>query len=46
MKRDANCECAKPILRERAEAKGIAESYCDRCKRPLALRPAAIRPAA
>jgi hypothetical protein len=40
------CECAKPIFRERAEAKGAAESYCARCKRPLGLRPAAVRPAA
>jgi hypothetical protein len=46
LKRDAKCNCPKPILRERAEAKGIAESYCGRCKRPLGLRLAAIRPAA
>ena len=37
------CECAKPILRERAETKGSSESYCARCKRPLGLRLAAIR---
>jgi len=43
---DQKCECAKPILRERSEAKGISESYCDRCKRPLGLRLAAVRPAA
>ncbi len=38
------CECEKPILRERAEAKGISESFCDRCKRPLGLTLAAVRP--
>jgi hypothetical protein len=40
------CECEKPILRERSEWKGSSEAYCDRCKRPLTLRPATIRPAA
>jgi hypothetical protein len=40
------CECEKPILREHAEAKGSSESYCARCKRPIGLRPASIRPAA
>ena len=41
-----NCQCERPILRERAEAKGSSESYCDRCKRPLGLRLAAVRSAA
>jgi len=43
---DPKCECAKPILREHSEAKGISDSYCDRCKRPLGLRLAAVKPAA
>ena len=44
--KQTTCECPKPILRERAEAKGSSESYCDRCKRPLGLRLAAVRSAA
>jgi hypothetical protein len=39
------CECEKPILRERSEWKGASETYCDRCKRPLTLRPATHRAA-
>ena len=35
------CECEKPILRERSERKGVSESYCARCERPLALQLAA-----
>jgi len=46
VKRHDKCICLKPVLRERAEAKGIAESYCGRCKLPLGLRSAAVRPAA
>ncbi len=43
---DQKCECTKPILREHAESKGSSESYCARCKRPIGLRLAAVRPAA
>jgi hypothetical protein len=42
---EPKCECAKPILREHAEAKGSSESFCGRCKRPIGLRLAAIRAA-
>ena len=45
MKLEAKCECERPILRERAEHKGVSESFCDRCKRPIGLRPAAFRAA-
>ena len=38
------CTCEKPLLQERSEWKGSSESFCDRCKRPLGLRLAAIRP--
>ncbi len=38
MKKTLYCECEKPIPRERAEAKGVSESFCGRCERPLALR--------
>lgn len=44
MNSQSKCECEKPILRERAEAKGVSESFCGRCKRPLGLRLAAVRP--
>jgi hypothetical protein len=43
---ESKCECAKPILREQSEAKGSSESFCARCKRPIGLRLAAVRPAA
>jgi hypothetical protein len=46
MKPNETCSCEKPVLRERSEAKGSSESFCDRCKRPLGLRLAAVRPAA
>ena len=39
------CTCEKPLLRERSEQKGSSESWCGRCKRPLALRPAGFRSA-
>ena len=45
MTKQPNCECAKPILRERSERKGVSETYCDRCKRPLGLRTAVRRAA-
>jgi hypothetical protein len=45
MKPEPKCECERPILRERAEQKGISESFCGRCKRQIGLRPAAIRTA-
>ena len=40
-----NCQCERPILRERAEQKGASERFCGRCKRPIGLRPAAGRTA-
>ena len=43
MKPEPKCECERPILRERAEQKGISESFCGRCKRPIGLRLAAVR---
>ena len=43
--KQTTCECAKPILHERSEAKGSSESECARCKRPIGLRLAAIRAA-
>jgi hypothetical protein len=46
MKTEQKCECERPILRERAQRKGVSESFCDRCKRPLSLQLAAVRPAA
>jgi hypothetical protein len=39
------CTCEKPLLQERSEQKGSSESWCGRCKRPLALRPTAFRSA-
>ena len=45
MNHEPKCECERPILRERAEQKGVSESFCARCKREIGLRPAAIRPA-
>ena len=44
MNQQPKCECERPILRERAEQKGVSESFCDRCKRPIGLRTAAVRP--
>jgi hypothetical protein len=46
MNPEPKCECERPILRERAEHKGASESFCDRCKRAIGLRPAAARTAA
>jgi hypothetical protein len=46
MNQEPKCECERPILRERAEQKGVSESFCDRCKRPIGLRSATVRPAA
>jgi hypothetical protein len=45
MNQEPKCECERPILRERAEQKGVSESFCDRCKRPIGLRPASVRSA-
>jgi hypothetical protein len=39
------CTCEKPILQEKSEQKGSSQSWCGRCKRPLALPPAAFRSA-
>jgi hypothetical protein len=41
---ESKCVCEKPILRERSEWKGASETYCARCKLPIGLRPAAVRP--
>jgi hypothetical protein len=46
MKDQSTCQCEKPILRERTEWKGASESECARCKRPIGLRSAVVRPAA
>jgi len=43
MNQEQKCQCERPILRERAEQKGFSESFCDRCKRPIGFRPAAVR---
>ena len=43
MKPEPKCTCERPILRERAEQKGVSESFSDRCKRPIGLRLAAVR---
>ena len=43
MKQEPKCERERPILRERAEQKGVSESFCDRGKRQIGLRPAAVR---
>ena len=40
------CECEKPILSEHSDHKGVSESECARCKRPIGLRIAVVRPAA
>lgn len=45
MKNGEHCTCEKPLLRERSEQKGSSESWCGRCKRPIGLRPAAVRSA-
>jgi hypothetical protein len=45
MKNDSKCACAKPLLREVSEQKGVSVSFCARCKRPLGLRLAAFRAA-
>jgi hypothetical protein len=43
MKTVEQCACEKPLLQERSEQKGSSESWCARCKRPIGLRPAAVR---
>jgi hypothetical protein len=45
MKTNEKCTCEKPLLHERSDRKGVSESWCGRCKRPLALRPAGFRSA-
>jgi hypothetical protein len=45
MKADDKCSCDKPLLREQSDQKGAGEAWCERCKRPLALRPSAFRSA-
>ena len=39
---DAKCTCEKPLPKERSDQKGSSESWCARCKRPLALRPGVV----
>jgi hypothetical protein len=39
------CSCEKPLLRERSDQKGSSQSWCARCKLPIALRPAVFRSA-
>jgi predicted SprT family Zn-dependent metalloprotease len=46
MKPEQKCQCERPILRERSQRKGVSESYCGRCERPLSLQLAAVKPAA
>ena len=45
MKNAEKCTCDKPLLQERSKQKGSSESWCARCKRPLALRAGAFRSA-
>ena len=45
MTNEKKCTCEKPLLRERSDRKGASQSWCGRCKRPLALRPAGFRSA-
>ena len=40
MNQERKCKCERPILRERADQKGVSESFCGRCKRPIGLRTA------
>jgi hypothetical protein len=43
MKTHDKCICEKPVLQEQSDQKGSSVSWCGRCKRPLALRPAVFR---
>ena len=45
MSKRETCNCEKPLLRERSEQKGSSQSWCARCKLPIALRPAGFRSA-
>ncbi len=45
MSKHKRCSCAKPLLTERSDQKGSSESWCGRCKLPLALRSAVFRSA-
>jgi hypothetical protein len=45
MKNSEKCTCEKPLLRERSDQKGSSQSWCGRCKLPIALRPAGFRSA-
>ncbi|HKG44601.1 MAG TPA: hypothetical protein VKB10_10215 [Gaiellaceae bacterium] len=45
MQSNAKCRCDKPLLRERSKQKGSSQSWCGRCKRPLALRTGVFRSA-
>jgi len=45
MKTTLRCTCEKPLLRERSDQKGSSTSWCGRCKRAIALRPAVFRSA-
>jgi len=37
MKSKEHCTCERPLLHERSEQKGSSESWCGRCKRPIAI---------
>jgi hypothetical protein len=39
MTNDKKCTCEKPLLHERSDRKGASQSWCGRCKRPLAPAP-------
>jgi hypothetical protein len=45
MSSPARCSCDKPLLEERSEQKGVSESYCGRCKKPIGLRSAVVKTA-
>lgn len=45
MKNADKCTCEKPLLQERSDQKGSSQSWCGRCKRPIALRSAGFRSA-
>ena len=45
MKTIDKCNCEKPVLQEHSDQKGSSQSWCARCKRPLAFRSSAFRSA-
>jgi hypothetical protein len=42
MNNTAKCTCEKPLPREHSDRKGSSVSWCERCKRPLTLRPEVV----